>query len=77
MFAFFRKRRAAAELDALISEIKVNLENNYKSLAHEARKKLGQRTEELYAAGKISASEYEKYSSIFTEYTEMLKDYHH
>ncbi len=77
MFSFLRKRRSTAELDDLIREMKVNLENNYKSLAHEARKKLGQRTDELYAEGKLTQSEYEKYTAIFTEYTEMLKDYHH
>lgn len=74
---FFLKKRASAELDALIGEMKINLANNYKSLAHEARKKLGARTEELYRAGKLSEKEYRKYSAVYTEYTEMLHDYHH
>ena len=74
---FFHKKRASAELDGILREMKINLENNYKSLAHEARKKLGARTEELYAEGKLSEAEYKKYSAIYTEYTEMLRDYHH
>jgi len=75
MFIF--KSKAKKELDGLIFDIKINLQNNYKSLAHEARKALGQRTEELFAEGKINEKDYKKYISVFDEYTEMLKDYHH
>lgn len=74
---FWKKRRAAAELDALIDEMKINLANNYKSLAHDARKKLGARTEQLWAQGKLTEKEYKKYSAIYTEYTEKLHGYHH
>jgi len=74
---FFQKKRASAELDALIDEMKINLANNYKSLAHDARKRLGERTEQLHDEGILSEKEYKKYSAIYTEYTEKLHGYHH
>ena len=71
------KSRAARELDALVDEMKINLANNYKSTAHAARIRLGERAEALYAAGSLSEQEYRRYRDIYTRYTEMLKDYHH
>lgn len=71
------KSKAEKELDSLISDIKINLQNNYKSLAHEARKTLGQRTESLFNEGRINEKVYRKYAAIYSEYTEIMKGYHH
>lgn len=68
---------AEKELDNLIDEMKINLANNYKSTAHAARIKLGERCEVLHHEGKLKDADYTKYRAIFDEYTEMLKDYHH
>ena len=51
--------------------------NNYKSVAHAARAKLGERTEELYALGKISEEKYKFFRRKYEIYTESMKNYHH
>ena len=71
------RSKAVRELDAIIFEIDVNLENKYKSTAHEARKKLGVRVEELYREGKLKEKEYFHYRARYETYTQVMKDYHH
>ncbi len=71
------KSKGARELEGIIREMKLNLENNYKSTAHEYRKRLGNRCEELYNEGKLSEKDYKKYRAVFEHYTIILKDYHH
>ena len=70
------KSKAENELDSLSFEIKINLQNNYKSLAHEARKKLALRTESLFSEDRINEKVYNKYIRIYNAYTEKMKDYH-
>lgn len=50
MMLFFRTK-AEKELDFILQELKNFLSNNYKDKAHDCRKLLGSRAEELYAAG--------------------------
>ena len=76
MLKLFRSK-AEKELDALIDEMKINLQNNYKSTAHAARIRLGERCEQLHAEGALPDAAYEKYRAIYDKYTEMLRDYHH
>lgn len=71
------KSKGEKELAGLFHEMKCNLENNYKDSAHNARRRLGARSEALYADGKISLKVYEKYHRLYEEYTEKLKDYRH
>ncbi|MBQ7365027.1 MAG: hypothetical protein IJW46_05470 [Clostridia bacterium] len=71
------RSRAVKELDAIIFEIDVNLQNNYKSTAHEARKKLGERVEALWQAGKLREKDYFYYHARYETYTQVMKDYHH
>lgn len=71
------KSKGEKELAAILFDLRSNLENNYKDSAHNARKKLGVRCEELFAEGKISEKVYNKYHRIYEEYTEKLKDYRH
>ena len=47
------KSKAERELDAILDELRANLENNYKSTAQAAREKLGRRCEELHDAGQL------------------------
>lgn len=69
--------RAVRELDSIIEAMKINLQNNYKEPAHNERKRLGQRTQELYDLGRINEKTYKKYMQIYNEYTIKLKDYRH
>ena len=71
------RSKAEKELDSIFAELKANLENNYKDAAHDARKKLGARCEELYAEGSLKEKPYLRYKKLFEEYTVMMKDYHH
>lgn len=74
---FFFKSRAVRELESIIAELQSNLENNYKDTAHAARKKLGERLEELHADGKLTDKEYKKYYAIYNEYCVKMTGYHH
>lgn len=71
------KSKAEKQLDSIIDEIKVNLENNYKSLAHDARRRLGETIEKLRAEGVLNDKVYAEYRRIYEDYTEKMKDYHH
>lgn len=76
MFSLF-KSAAKKELDGIIFELDNYLQNNYKDPAHEMRKKLKARSDELFSEGKLKEEEYKRYLSIFERYTEMMKDYRH
>ena len=73
----FFKSKAEKELDSIIYEMKQFLANNYKDLAHSYRKKLLERTEELYLSGKLKEEKYKEYITVYEEYTVMLKNYKH
>lgn len=76
MFSIF-KSRAVRELDGIIEAMKINLQNNYKEPAHNERKRLGARTQQLFDERKINEQTYKKYMQIYNEYTIKLKDYKH
>ena len=71
------KSKAEKELDAILADLRGYLGNNYKDMAHDSRKKLGERCERLYAEGRLKEKAYLKYKKLFEEYTESMKDYHH
>lgn len=71
------KRRIRLELEALLNEMKINLENNYKDLAHEALKKLHTTLEDYHETGILKDKDYNKYKQVANEYSMRLKDYHH
>ncbi len=73
----FKKRRAKKELDALRAEIDINLMNNYKSVAHEARIRFGQRIEEMYKESRIDEATYKEYKRVYGEYCEKMANYRH
>ena len=75
MFLF--RSKAQKELDFILQELKNFLSNNYKDQAHNCRKLLGQRAEELYAEGKLKRSQYLKYREIYQRYTSLMENYHH
>ena len=71
------RSKAEKELDSILADLKAYLENNYKDAAHDARKKLGERCEALYADGKLKEKAYLRYKKLFEEYTISMKNYHH
>ena len=71
------KSRGERELETIVESMKINLQNNYKEPAHNDRKRIRERAEQLYSAGKISDAVYKKYIRIYEEYTIRLKDYKH
>ena len=73
----FQTMRAKKELDGIIHELDVSLANNYKSVAHDNRKKLIERTEALYREGKLKEKDYLAYKRRYETYTQVMKDYHH
>ena len=77
LFKKLFKSKAERELDAIIDELKANLENNYKSTAQAAREKLGERCETLYAEGRLKEAVYRKYKKLYEEYSLSMRNYHH
>ena len=71
------KRSIRIELDAILNELRMNLANNYKDLAHDALKKLHATLEDYYKAGSIKEKDYIKYKKIADEYSAAMTHYHH
>lgn len=71
------KRSIRLELDGILNDLKMNLANNYKDLAHDALKKLHATLEEYKANGMIKDKDYNKYKKIADEYSTRMADYHH
>ncbi len=73
---FFRSK-AVKELDSIVNDVEQYLMNNYKDPAHESRKKLGKRTQELFSERKIDEKTYRKYMLKYSKFTNTMRDYHH
>ena len=73
----FFKSKARRELDNIINDIEQYLMNNYKDPAHESRRKLEKRTEELFIEGKINEKQRHFYMLKFSQYSNKMRDYHH
>ena len=71
------KRSVKLEIECLMNEMKMNLENNYKDLAHDALKKLHATLDEYLKNGTLKEKDYRKYKSVADEYTTRLANYHH
>ena len=76
MIRLFRSS-AVRELDAILDELQANLENNYQDAAQNARIRLHDRAETLFAAGKLSEKDYRRYMAKFTEYSVKMTGYGH
>ena len=71
------KRSIRIELDSSLNEMKINLENNYKDLAHDALKELHRKLEQHHGDGSLKEKDYCRYKKIADECSIRLKDYHH
>ncbi len=77
MFSFFKKTKTTQELDKLITEIQMDMENNYKDLARQALEELKQKIEQLTEQGVLTKREIEKYTSIANQYDAKMVGYSH
>lgn len=77
MFGFFKKAKAAKELDSIIAEITMNMQNNYKDAAQSALKQLEKRFLELSEAGELGEEQTSRYSAKLSSFKERLKEYSH
>lgn len=71
------KRRIKLDLDSILNELKMNLSNNYKDLAHEALNKLQETLEQYKESGEIKEKDYQKYKQIADGYAMQMQNYHH
>ena len=68
-------KEARREMEALLNEIQINLENNYKDLAIKAKAEAEQRLEQLKAGGGLSAKDTEKIEKRMAEYAGRMAGY--
>lgn len=71
------KRSVRIELDGLLNDLKINLENNYKDLAHDALRKLHTVLDTYEKDGTLKQKDYLKYKRIADDYSKRMADYHH
>ncbi len=71
------KNKVCKQVEAHIQSLQLNLENNYKDLAIEAKKDAYTLLEEGYADRKISVKRYGKYKKILDDYQTMMQGYNH
>lgn len=71
------KRSVRMELDGILNDLKINLENNYKDLAHDALRKLHETLEDELKKGVLKEKDYKKYKKIADDYSVKMADYHH
>lgn len=71
------KRSVRLEIEATLNDLKMNLENNYKDLAHDALNKLHALLDQYLAEGKLKEKDYNKYKQIANNYSNRMANYHH
>lgn len=71
------KRQIRMELDRIQNELKMNLENNYKDLAHDALLEFHNTLESYKENGSIKEKDYLKYKTIANDYSKKMEHYHH
>lgn len=77
MFRFLKKPNATKELDRIITEINMNMQNNYKDAAQAALRELEEKLSGLVAQGALSESQKASYTSKLSDYKMKLKSYRH
>lgn len=71
------KRNIKQQLNAKLTEMNMNLANNYKDLAHDALKELDRMVEDFKASGDLKEKDYKKMRRMVDDYKRKLADYHH
>jgi len=71
------KRNIKQQLNAKLTEMNMNLANNYKDLAHDALNELDRMVEDFKASGDLKEKDYQKMRRMVDDYKRKLADYHH
>ena len=71
------KRNIKQQLNAKLTEMNMNLANNFKVLAHDALNELDRMVEDFKAAGDLKEKDYQKMRRMVDDYKRKLADYHH
>ena len=71
------KRNIKQQLNAKLTEMNMNLANNYKDLAHDALNELDRMEEDFKASGDLKEKDYQKMRRMVDDYKRKLADYHH
>ena len=71
------KRNIKQQFNAKLTEMNMNLANNYKDLAHDALKELDRMVEDFKASGDLKEKDYQKMRRMVDDYKRKLADYHH
>ena len=71
------KRNIKQQLNAKLTEMNMNLANNYKDLAHDALNELDRMGEDFKASGDLKEKDYQKMRRMVDDYKRKLADYHH
>lgn len=71
------KRTIKKVLDGKLNELVINLENNYKDLAHDALKDLQDTLERMKDSGELKEKDYLKYKQKADDYARRMVGYHH
>ncbi len=72
-----KNRQYKNEIEALFNEIQINLENNYKDLAIDARKKAEIRLNQLKDDNNLKNKDYQKLKEKLDDFTKRMEGYHH
>ncbi len=68
---------AYKEMEKLLNDIQINLENNYKDLAIDARKTAEERIAQMKADAELNDKEYKRLKERLDSYTQRMVGYHH
>lgn len=71
------KHNIKQQLNAKLTEMNMNLANNYKDLAHDALNELDRMVEDFKASGDLKEKDYQKMRRMVDDYKRKLADYHH
>lgn len=77
LWLFKRKNPYESQIETEIQDMKLYLENNYKDLAIDARKKAVRLLESFYEAGQMNETSYEAYKKILDHYSQEMAHYNH
>lgn len=72
-----KSKQAKKTIEGLFNELQMNLSNNYKDLAHDAKKEISIKLEEYYKKGDIKEKEYLNFKKKLDEYENKMVGYHH
>lgn len=72
-----KSKKAKLEMNGIFNEIQINLENNYKDLAIDARKRAEVTLSRLKSENQLSDRDYEKLKVKLDDFTRRMEGYHH